>query len=280
MLCARKVSVSAAQVAGWMEHARSYSEGRAVMFGPPPPVGDAFIALDLEYDTSVWLTAVLLCEGDKLDHNYFWADTPQEEREALWALEAICATYPNLPIVTWSGCSADLPNLRVAATRHRLGHIYAEVERRHVDLFQHATRTMRIPDPELSLKAVAEYFGVPKVSAIVNGLEAQFRYHEYRSCRRPDERARLQAELVAYNRDDLEALTAMAGIMRRGPEQWPEPRANHWAEDRVRRPMPPRRRPGVRPAVRIMNGPSRRRLGQAGETPTPSSQTHAHSLPF
>ena len=110
ILCARRVGVSTAQVTGWIEHARSYREGRAVMFGPPRPIAGSFIALDLEYDTSVWLTAVLICDGDKRGHNCFWADTPEEEREALMALDAICATYPALPVVTPAGCGADFPN--------------------------------------------------------------------------------------------------------------------------------------------------------------------------
>ncbi len=243
-LVARRVGISAAQVRGWIEHARSYREGRAVMFGPPPPADGAFIALDLEYDASVWLTAVLICDGDLREHNYFWADTPREEREALMALEAIYATYPELPIVTWAGCSADLPQLRYAAHRHHLDHIYHEVNARHVDLFQHATRSMRIPDPELSLKAVADYFGVPRISEISDGLEAQFLYAQYYSCREPTERARLQTDLIAYNRDDLEATAAMAQIMRAGPEQWPAAGANGWEEYRARRTMPP---PRLRP---------------------------------
>jgi len=36
-LCVRRVSVSAAQVTRWIEHGRSYSERRPVVFGPPPP---------------------------------------------------------------------------------------------------------------------------------------------------------------------------------------------------------------------------------------------------
>lgn len=199
-LCVRRVSVSAAQVTRWIEHGRSYSEGRPVVFGPPPPIGESFIALDLEYDPSfVWFTAVLICNGDRLEHNFFWADSRSEEREALWALEAICATYPDLPVITWSGCSADLPQLRYAARRHRLDRVFEEVQSRHVDVFQHAVRTMRAPIPELSLSAVAEYFGVPQVSTIANGLEAQFLYAQYRRCRQPEQRARLQADLVAYN---------------------------------------------------------------------------------
>jgi predicted RecB family nuclease len=245
-LCARKASVSAAQVSGWSEHARSYREGRAVMFGPPPPIDGSFIALDLEYDFGVWLTGALVCNGDWREHNYFWADDADEEREALLALEAVCATYPDMPVVTWAGKSADLPQLRYASERHGLLPVYEEVERRHVDLYQYAIRSMRIPHKELSLKAVAEYFGVPKISSIANGLEAGFLYVQYRACLDLAERERRQSDLIAYNRDDLEATAAMVKIMRDGPEHWPAARANRWDEQREKKALPPRLRPGPR----------------------------------
>jgi predicted RecB family nuclease len=280
-LCARRVSVSSAQIEAWIEHARSYREGRGVMFGPPPPIDGSFIALDLEYDSSVWLTAVLICDGDTLEHNYFWADTPGQEREALMALEAIFATYPGLPIVTWAGCSADLPQLRYAAQRHRLDHVYNEVNARHLDLFQYARATMRIPDPELSLKAVADYFSIPRISDIPDGLHAQFLYADYLACREPKERARLHAELVAYNRDDLEATAAMVRIMRDGPDLWPAARANHWEEHRAHRPMPSSRmRPRVRLAPRRLIDPQHRRPSREAHEPTPSSPANPLNLPF
>jgi predicted RecB family nuclease len=217
----QRVNVSAHQVTGWIEHARSYGERRAIIFGSAPPIGDRFIALDMEYDTeAVWLTAVLISAGDKLEYDYFWADTPREEREAITALDAICAAYPDLPIITWNGVSADLPNLLRAANRHsdraELVRVHAAVQRRHVDLFQHAARSLRLPVPGLTLKEVSAFFGVPRVSPIAGGLEAQFRYHCYRMGRNEEERAYARRELLAYNRDDLEALVAVARIMSGG----------------------------------------------------------------
>lgn len=240
-LVTRRVNVSTDMVKGWSQHARSYREGRAVMFGAPPTLDESFIALDLEYDSAVWLTGALVCDHDRREHNYFWADTPDDEEEALLALEAMLATYPDLPVVTWSGTSADLPQLRYAAARHNLLHVFTDVDRRHLDLYQHAIHSMRIPHPELSLKAVADYFGIPKVSNITNGLEAGFLYAQYRHTQDPVERQRRQAELVAYNRDDLEATAAMVKIMCDGPECWPAPLANQWDQERADHPTLPRR---------------------------------------
>jgi len=105
---------------------------------------------------------------------------------------------------------------------------------------------MRIPDPGLSLKAVADYFAIPRVSDITDGLQAQFLYADYRACREREDRARLKTELVAYNRDDLEATAAMVGIMRDGPDLWPAAQPNRWEEQRTRRPI---RAPRMRPRL-------------------------------
>lgn len=283
-LCARKVSVSAAQVRAWSEHARSYREGRAVMFGPPPPVDGSFIALDLEYDFGVWLTGALVCDGDRREHNYFWADNPDEERDALLALEAVLATYPGIPVVTWAGRSADLPQLRSAADRHRLMAVYDEVERRHVDLYLHAMKSMRIPHKELSLKAVADYFGVPKLSGISNGLEAGFLYAQYLRCVDPIERKRRQADLTAYNRDDLEATAGMLKVMRDGPEHWPAARPNKWDEQREQKRLPPRLRPRPR-QTREERLAERRTWREADTAPIATtapivSEDNPQNLPF
>jgi predicted RecB family nuclease len=278
-LCERRVSVSAQTVSGWSEHARSYREGRAVMFGPPPPVGESFISLDLEYGFGVWLTGVLVCDGDYREHSYFWADKPSEEREALLALEAVCATYPEIPVVTWAGNGADLPQLKYAATRHGLDHVYSEVDRRHIDLFRHAVRTMRIPHQELSLKAVADYFGIPKISNIANGLEAGFLYMQYRSSKVRADRDRRRAELITYNRDDLEATAAMVKIMRDGPARWPAARPNQWERQREQLQPLPRRLPLRVTLTREERVAARRARTASGEPPTASAGDPLN-LPF
>jgi predicted RecB family nuclease len=163
----------------------------------------------LEYDPfnpHVWLTGVLIADRGRREHLALWADTPAAERRALRALINVCATHPALPILTWAGISADLPKLRDAAHRHDLTSPIAAIAARHVDLYQHAARTIRLPIPDMALGAVADYLSIPRTSAISGGLEAQMRYAEYRGCPDPERRAALRAELTAYNRDDLDAL--------------------------------------------------------------------------
>ena len=197
------------------------------MFGPPPPVGDAFVALDLEYnpfDPHVWLTGLLIIDEDHREHVVLWADTPDEERHAVETAVAICAAHPHLPVLTWAGTSADLPKLRDAAHRHGLTRALEGIQTRHLDLYQHTQSSIRLPIPELALSAVAEYCAITHASPIANGFEAQMRYDEYRTSADPARRAVLRAELVAYNLDDLEALAGVLAALQaihRGHEQSP-----------------------------------------------------------
>ena len=77
---------------------------------------------------------------------------------------------------------------------------------------------MRLPIPELGLESVATYYGIPKLSLISDGFEAQWRYAEYRTCRAKGRRRALKAHLIEYNHGDLEALAGIAehlGALRR-----------------------------------------------------------------
>lgn len=70
----------------------------------------------------------------------------------------------------------------------------------------HAARTLRLPMPDFALGEVAAYFGIPKTSTISGGLEAQLLYGRYLQEKNASRRADLKRDLIAYNRDDLEAL--------------------------------------------------------------------------
>ena len=115
-----------------------------------------------------------------------------------------------LPVVTWSGNSADIPQLQSAVQRLKLGKALNMIESRHLDLFQHARSALRFPIPGLGLGDLASYFAIPRVSRIGDGLQAQSMFLEYRSCQDDDRRDALKSDLVEYNLDDLEALVGVA----------------------------------------------------------------------
>jgi predicted RecB family nuclease len=208
----RRCYVSEAQVVRWRHHATSYWTSRPVVFGELPPLGSSFLALDLEYvlGVNIWLVGVCFVEPDGREYFAFWADTPAQEESNLRRLAEMVAKNPLLPVVTWNGKKADMPQLRIAAKRLKLGQALDIVESRHLDLYHHVTKALRFPIPSLALDQVASYFAIPKVSRIRNGLEAEFLYREYRNSSDEERRVTLKTNLIEYNRDDLEALVGVA----------------------------------------------------------------------
>jgi predicted RecB family nuclease len=223
-LRAESVPTSANQVYQWRYHAESYITKQPIFFGPPPAVGDLYLVLDLEYDPvkpHIWLIGLLICDGEQRQHIGLWADDPDQERDNLLHLAGVLRNYPHLPVLTWAGASADIPQLALAAGRHGIDNFMAELECRHMDLFAHARNSVRLPMPELSLGPFANYLRIPKTSPIRNGLEAQMQYEIYRGLRDPDRKAMRKSELVAYNYDDLAALVGVLAAMRDTPRTLP-----------------------------------------------------------
>ena len=180
-----------------------------VVFGDPPPLGDSFIAIDFEYGPGplVWLVGICIVGYEKREYVQLWADTPVEERENFRRLANLIAASPSIPVVTWSGTTADLPQAISTANRHALGHGLSTLKARHLDLCEYAKRSIRFPIPNMAFGDVASYFAIPKVSRVQNGLQAQSLYRE---CLSADDigRASLKAELLDYNRDDVDAFWA------------------------------------------------------------------------
>lgn len=221
-LRARGDYVSALQVESWQLHALAYRCAAPVLFGPAAPVGDSFLTLDLEYDPMVsfiWLAGVLLCEGRRRTYTSLWADRESDQRHNLEALGDLIRAHPSLPVVTWAGTAADIPHLRTASQRCRLSEWLAPLHERHIDLCDHAVRTIRLPFPSLGLKDVASYFGIETTTTIADGREANVLFGRYQRSRNKATRRELREELVAYNRDDLDMLAqtheALQGLHRR-----------------------------------------------------------------
>jgi predicted RecB family nuclease len=181
-LRAHRRYVSPEQVDYWKYHATSYSTSCPVMFGDLPTLEGSFLALDLEYEPGglIWLVGVCLVKPGGREYFVSWADTPAQEESNLSRLVEIAAKNPLLPVVTWNGNKADMPHLRKAANRLKLGPALGIVESRHLDLYQHAEKAVRFPIPSLGLSQVASYFAIQKVSHIRNGLEALSLYQDYR----------------------------------------------------------------------------------------------------
>lgn len=206
----RRYYLSTATVEQWKCHATSYATGTPAVHGTDAPYPESFIALDLEYSSHTWLIGVCIVKGERRDHRFLWADDVGSLKQNLVQLEQLLAAEPSLPILTWNGDGADTPRLRKDAERAKRPELAASTEARHLDLFQYVWRNLRLPIQSLGLKEVAEYFGVSRVSPISGGLEALTLYDQYRRTKVKDKKARVREQLIAYNRDDLDALVEVA----------------------------------------------------------------------
>lgn len=212
--------ISPVQLEQMQFHARSYEEGRAILFGPPPKVSDSFIAVDLEYNSfrpHLWLIGIYLVDGDRFEFVPLWADSRRAERRNMEYVGEVLHEDLDRPVLTWAGSSADLPELKKTAARLGLDDVLPRIDERHIDLFAYARKILRLPIPELGLGEVAEFFGVPKTSQVGGGLEAQMLYDSYRSSRNPLEKSGIKYELISYNRDDLEALVETLRVVQTLP---------------------------------------------------------------
>ena len=218
---ARRLFISPAAVASWQLHARAYAEGRPLLAQvrePLPPLG-RYIALDLEWDLEgrIWLVGAGVVATGEVDHTSWWADDPDEERCAFEGIARFLDAHPGLPVLTWNGKSADLPQLakRVAAFS-ATEQLVPVLSARHFDLFLWAQRYLRLPMPGLALKDVAQAFNYSATSGVGSGTEAMMLYERYRETKEPA----LRQQLATYNRDDVASLAAVAAhlvVMDSGP---------------------------------------------------------------
>jgi predicted RecB family nuclease len=190
--------------------------GEPVYFGTTPFVDDSFIAVDLEYqgDGTIPVAGTCVVRGDDRDYSILWADDARSERKALRNLAKVVEANPSLLVVTWSGDTADVPMLRKAAKRLRLGHVMEPMVARHVDLKRYAVHNIRLPIPTFGIKDLGDYWAIPRISTIRGGMDAQMLFAAYLRSGDGDYRAMLREQLIDYNRDDIDALVAVAGEIR------------------------------------------------------------------
>jgi predicted RecB family nuclease len=196
-----------AQTARWRLHARSYQSAAPLVSATTFPIGESFIALDLEYGPHIWLAGACVISGDTREYVALWADEAAEEQRNLQTLSSMVCAHPSLPVITWAGHCADIPELRKAADRSpTAGPAIQEVLKRHADLYLFARDHVRLPIPGLGLREVAAYFGIPRISEVTGGFQAQMMYREYQH----SGDFALRDRLTDYNRDDLDALVGVA----------------------------------------------------------------------
>lgn len=193
---------------GWVAEAQAWRTGKPVVYGNPPELPREFIAFDIEYVSGreVWLAGMLPTGGSL---KQLWSWKPAGERAIAESLAEYWESRPDVPIVTWSGRSAEVPQLRRAADRAGIGGLLDP--ERHFDLhYDWANRHLRLPCRGQGLKEVSEYFGLSRAEQTVHsGLEAAHVRARASRSRNPWRRRAAKSRLEAYNADDLYTLTAL-----------------------------------------------------------------------
>lgn len=191
-------------------HAFSISSGKPFFFGDKEQArniaASPFLVLDLEYDVEslIWLVGVAIQTGNKITYQQHFAEKSNldEEGHILRSLIDVIDRRRSYLVFTYSGISADIPQLRVAWRRQGLpDRPLSHLMDMHVDVCQFLQRNFRFPMKSLGLDGMEEYLGIHRSSGISGGLEAVALYKRY--VRTKDDT--IKQQLLDYNREDIDS---------------------------------------------------------------------------
>jgi predicted RecB family nuclease len=197
-------------------HASSISSGKPFFFGDKEQARNIatspFLVLDLEYDVEglIWLVGVAIRTGKETTYQQYFAEKSNldEERRILLSLINIIERRKSHRVFTYSGTSADIPQLRAAWLRQGLpGRPLSHLMERHVDAYQFVQRNFRFPMKSLGLDGMEDYLGIHRSSGISGGLEAVALYKRY--VRTKDNA--IKEQLLDYNREDIDSTLEIIG---------------------------------------------------------------------
>lgn len=191
-------------------HAFSISSGKPFFFGDKQQArniaSSPFLVLDLEYDVEhlIWLVGVAIRTGNNTTYQQYFAEKSNldEERRILRSLINIIEKRRSYLVFTYSGISADIPQLRTAWLRQGLpDRLLSHLIEMHVDACQFLQKNFRFPMKSLGLDGMEEYLEIQRRSGISSGLEALAFYERY--LRTKD--SAVKQQLLDYNREDIES---------------------------------------------------------------------------
>lgn len=219
----RKVGSDALKI---LRMARVMSTGEQAVIAPPKiPTCDNYVMFDIEG---------LPPHLDELEKVYLWglqvfgqqpgeylgatsgpgADGDRDAWESfLKNADAILRVYGDVPIVHWH----HYERTHIDMYSNRFGDpdgTAARVRRNLVDLLPITQESIALPLPSYSLKVVEKYIGFQRSQEEYGGDWAMAKYIEATETQDEQQRAALIEEIVAYNREDLEATWAVLRWLR------------------------------------------------------------------
>jgi predicted RecB family nuclease len=193
-------------------HASSIGHRKPVLFGNEDELNELVLSplliLDLEYDPEgiIWLIGLCVKGSGVVRYEQYFAENAklEEERKLLDSLVDIKNKYPGHLLITYSGTSADMPQLENCCTRHGVSpRIYSAIVSNHVDLYRVLIHNLRFPIASMGLSDMEEYLNLPRKSDIGSGLEALMLYDRYLRTKNENKKKELRNELCTYNKDDV-----------------------------------------------------------------------------
>ena len=196
--------ITISKIDDWKLHAKSLKSGRIVRKPEFTPLTfpNGYIALDLEYNPFIWLFGATFVDGKNRVPIYLWADNEKDEKKNLKKFVEFINRFPNAPLATWNGNSADIPQIRNALDFYNLKELINIDARLHTDLYLWVNRNIRLPIPRFTVKAVGDYLGYPRVTEGIDGMLAPILFQEYLE----SESMTLKEKLMDYGKDDVNSL--------------------------------------------------------------------------
>jgi predicted RecB family nuclease len=189
-------------------HAFSISSGKPFFLGQQQQVSmltsSPLFVVDLEYDPThlLWLIGIAVRNKKQTKYYQFFAEKEnlEEEERILKSFVELRRKYLSHPFITYSGLSADLPQMRKAWYRHDFDFDeFIAIKNSHIDVCEFLQNSFRFPMKSMGLGGMEEYLGIQRQSPISGGLEALAEYKRYLRTR--DES--LKQQLLDYNKEDI-----------------------------------------------------------------------------
>jgi predicted RecB family nuclease len=217
---AGRARVSIKNITAWQHHSRAFLERKPIRFVEEQFSSPSYFVLDFEYDRygrgAIWLIGALMRRDGRDMTFQFWCDTPTQLRRGLQRLDSLLRSSPDIPVVTFSGLKADLPQLRIAAKSLGLD-IMTALAGRHVDIYDHVMKSMRFPIANHGLKELSKYIRSVRRAKVADGDEAIYLYERYTRSKSDRVRASIKKQLTVYNLDDLSCVADLIDFIRKVP---------------------------------------------------------------